>query len=521
MYKLFLSIICFLVLYPLAFSQSTIAWQQLVDVQGYVTDTRLDDIALMPNNAYLISGYRSDTAASLNYDFLCTKLLPDATGTEWSRLYGGLGEEQANAIIATPDSGAILVGHSASPDGDVGKANGNLDVWILRIDAHGDIVWAQVWGGSLNEDATAISQTTDGNYWVTGYTESADSNLTYNAGYKDVFLLKIDAQTGNILQQHTYGGTGNDVANAVHQNPTTQTVWVGAYSSSTDGDATGNHGSKDFWLLNINPNNGNLQWQRSYGGTASDAVTDMVPTNDGNIVLLGDALSNNGDVAGNYGQDDFWVIKVDTTQGNIIWAAHFGDAFYDQSRSIIETPSGDLMAVGSTFDPSITPPNYTYDVWILKINGQNGNLKWQKRFGGSNFDFANRIVPALNGGYLLACSTDSQDGDIDTGGGRHGSHKGWLVRLSETTGIDNNQQLSPLEYNIYPNPCSNVLQINTTAYLDQYATIKIYNAQQQLVWQQTLTNNNRIDLSRYPSGLYWVTLQTPKGIATKVISRVN
>lgn len=500
-------------------AQSTIAWQKLVDVQGFVTDTRLDDIAITPDNAYLISGYRSDTANSLNYSFLCSKLLPDATDVEWTRLYGGSGEEQANALVATPDSGAIMVGHSASPDGDVGKWNGNLDVWMIRIDAHGDIVWANVWGGSLTEDATAISLATDGNYWVTGYTESADSNLTYNAGYKDVFLLKIDAQTGNILQQHTYGGTGNDVANAVHQNPLTQTVWLGGYSSSTDGDVTGNHGSKDFWLLNINPNNGNLRWQRSYGGTASDAVTDMVLTNDGNIVLLGDALSNDGEVPGNYGQDDFWLIKVDTIQGNIIWNTHIGEAFYDQSRNLIENPNGDIMAIGTTFDPSIAPPNYAYDVLILKINGQNGNLKWQKRFGGSNFDFANRIVPAVNGGYLLACSTDSQDGDIDTGGGRHGSHRGWLIRVSETTGINNQQLL--LDYQIYPNPCQNILQINTNAVLDAQSSLQIYNAQQQLIHQQTLTNNNRIDWQNYPTGVYYLILQTPKGIATTNIVHIK
>lgn len=495
-------------------AQTNIAWQHLLNTPT-LNDTRLDDIATTPDGAYLTSGYRADTVGSANYSFFCAKFQPDANQLEQMWEYGGIGEEQSNAMTVLPNGNAILVGHSNSPDGDVGKANGGVDVWVVCIDAHGNLLWSRVWGGSLNEDANDVSLANDGNVWVTGFTESADTNLTYNAGYKDLFLLKIAAATGDILLQRTYGGTGNDVGFAVEQHPQTNTVWVGGYSSSADGDASGGHGSKDYWLLTIDPTNGNLRRQRMYGGSQSDGLTDLCLTADGNVALLGDSLSDDGEVGGNVGQDDFWVLKVDTVQGNIVWQTHVGDFWYDQSRGITELGNGDLMAVGTTFDPSVLPPDYTYDLQIVKLNGANGSLKWKQRLGGSNYDFANRMIPALNGGYMLACSTDSQDGDIDTGGGRHGSHRGWLVRLSEITGLQDSHYPQPQPLQLYPNPSSNELNLVLPQHIRPNTTAQlcVYTVQGQLLYQQTLLANAAATVSlpteQYAAGTYYVQLNTP------------
>ncbi|HNI45727.1 MAG TPA: hypothetical protein PK230_13580, partial [Chitinophagales bacterium] len=297
--------------------------------------------------------------------FLVAKFSPDSDVPLWTSTLGGAGEEKAYDIVELPDGGVVAVGQSNSPDGDVGSLLGNYDAWIVRLDAAGELVWARVFGGSNTDIFNAVTMTPDNQLLVVGNTESTDGDLDTNKGYKDVWVVKIALENGDLLWQKTIGGSLNDVGNSVLLGNDGATAYVGGYSSSNDFDVSGNHGGKDFWLGQIALANGDLLWQRCYGGSQSDGMTDMTYIEDGNLALFGDSLSNDGEIGGNNGLDDYWVLSVNPQDnGNIVWQRTIGFSSFDQSRSLLYTPNHRLLLTGITFDSSLAPPNYLYDIFF-------------------------------------------------------------------------------------------------------------------------------------------------------------
>lgn len=128
---------------------------------------------------------------------------------------------------------------------------------------------------------------------------------------------------GNLVWQKYLGGSGDDVANSIYQTTDGGYVIAG-YSTSNDGDVTGNHGGSDCWVLKLDLN-GNLVWQKSLGSTGSDSGTSIQQTTDGGYIVAGVSGSNDGDVTGYHGGiADFWVLKLDAA-GNIVWQKSMGE----------------------------------------------------------------------------------------------------------------------------------------------------------------------------------------------------
>jgi len=131
---------------------------------------------------------------------------------------------------------------------------------VLKLDANGNIQWQKTFGGKDDEWATDIQQTTDGGYIVTGWTRS------FGAGRKDMWVLKLDAN-GNIQWQKTFGGRGDDAGEAVQQTADGGYIVVGGFSFL-------GVSWRDMWVLKLDAN-GNVQWQKIYGGRADDWGTDI------------------------------------------------------------------------------------------------------------------------------------------------------------------------------------------------------------------------------------------------------
>ena len=138
--------------------------------------------------------------------------------------------------------------------------------------------------------------------------------MTGNHGSHDYWVVKLDA-AGNILWQKALGGTGTDVAQAITASADGGYV-VAGYTGSTNGDVTGNHGSSDYWVVKLDAA-GNILWQKALGGTGIDQAYAITASADGGYVV-GYTQSNDGDVTGNHGGNDYWVVKLDAA-GNILW----------------------------------------------------------------------------------------------------------------------------------------------------------------------------------------------------------
>jgi hypothetical protein len=174
-------------------------------------------------------------------------------------------------------------------------------------------------------------------------------------------------------------------------------LFCGSYS--TNGQVGSNHGDDDFWLVRTDAR-GNIQWSRIYGGSQGDYPGKMTLCSDGGYILFGDTYSNDGDVSGNHGDGDYLVIKVDST-GNILWQKCFGGTSKEVSNDIISTPDSGFLLTGCTLssDGNVTGNHGFYDCWMVKLD-QDGNLQWEKSLGGTSADIGVAVINAREGGIL-------------------------------------------------------------------------------------------------------------------------
>jgi len=215
-----------------------------------------------------------------------------------------------------------------------------------------------------------------------------------------LFSLVGFAQVPVIQWAKCLGGSAADAPNQIIQTSTGGYVIAG-YSASADGDVTGHHGGYDYWIVKLS-SSGNLIWQKSLGGTNSEQARSIVECNDGGYAIAGTSSSNDGDVTGNHGQSDYWIVKL-SPNGNLVWQKSFGGSNEDYASSIINTIDGGFLVAGSTAsnDGDVISNNGSYDIWLVKLNA-NGNLQWQKTIGSNHVESAKEIYRSQNGRYLLA-----------------------------------------------------------------------------------------------------------------------
>jgi hypothetical protein len=308
----------------------------------------------------------------------------------WIKTYGGTGSEYMYSIQQTSDGGYIVAGETSS------FGAGNTDAWLLKLNADGVIEWQKAYGGAGSEYMYSIQQTSDGGYIVAGETNSS------GAGDSDAWLLKLN-ENGTVQWQKTYGGAGYDYFASVRQIGTEYFV-AGMTSSFGAGD-------NDVWLLKIN-GDGIVTWQKTYGGTGYDYASLFQQTSDGGYIVAGGTQS--------FGATwmDFWLLKLDGDL-NVQWQNRYGGPLHDYLSSMKQVSDGGYILVGRT---SSFGTNYTYDGWILKLTG-NGNIEWQKTYGGAANDILISVEQTADGGYIAAGRTDS------FGSGIGGA---WLLKLDAT-----------------------------------------------------------------------------------------
>ena len=348
----------------------------------------------------------------------------------WKRILGGSLYEIMNVILPTPEGGYITAGYTESVDGDITGNHGGSDVWVVKMDAFGGIIWKKAYGGTENEQAHAMIPANDGGYIIVGSARSKNGDVTNHRLYEDVWILKIDGN-GNLLWQKTYGGQGTDVAHSIISTPDNGYL-VGGQTDSRDGDVTGLHfdpnflgATDDVWLLKIDIS-GNLIWQKCYGGNWNEAAHSITRTPDGGFLATGysDATTNSGDVQATQGSHDFWAFKTDAN-GNLLWQKTYGGSKSDIARKVLSLADGYIMT-GSTEskDGQVTNNHGTTDAWVVKID-LTGNLVWQKAFGGTWNEHARHIARDGND-FLLSADAASNDGDLV---GNTDSDATWFIKI--------------------------------------------------------------------------------------------
>jgi hypothetical protein len=225
----------------------------------------------------------------------------------WSRYYGGSFTDTANGVVETSNQEFIIAGSSDSNDVNITNNKGSYDFWVVKAAAGGDLVWQQSYGGTQIDEARGIVAAGDGNYVVVGDTRSSDTDVSQNNGAADLWIVKIN-ESGEILWNRSIGGTNFDVPRSI--NPTSDGGFVIAGSSrSSDGAVTSNQGQNDAWVVKVS-SSGQLIAQQTFGGSEIDFAYDAVQLLDGSIVLIGETSSSDGDIIDNKGFSALFIIKT-------------------------------------------------------------------------------------------------------------------------------------------------------------------------------------------------------------------
>ncbi|MBK6542076.1 MAG: hypothetical protein IPG10_12535 [Flavobacteriales bacterium] len=199
---------------------------------------------------------------------------------------------------------------------------------------------------------------------------------------------------------------------------------------SDDGDVTGNHGISDLWVVKLD-SAGGIEWQRNLGGTSTDVGYAARQTLDSGYVVLGWTFSSDGDVIGNHGIVDVWVLRLDAN-GVVQWQKCLGGSQWEMGRSILQTADGGFLVYAETESNDGDVSGYIgggSDNWVVKLDPQ-GTMLWEKCLGGSASEWAGGITQATDGSYILAGYTYSNDSMVS---GNHGFSDTWVAKL-DTTG---------------------------------------------------------------------------------------
>ena len=388
----------------------TVQWQRSL---GGTNGEELFDIRQTADGGYIMTGIATssngDVSENFGEDDLWVVKLDSAGTLQWERSYGGSENDRGVSIVQTPDGGYIVGGITWSNDGDVTGHHGDWDIWVLRLDSSGDLLWQRSLGGPIREMGGHVALAPDGGFYVAGSAKSFSGDLTGNNGDFDFWIFKL-AANGDLVWQHNFGGSEEDFAFGIHTTSDGGLIVCG-HAFSANMDVTINQGWSDAWVIKLAAN-GDLDWKRTYGGSSYDGGTSIQQTTDGGYIMSGSTMSSDGDLTANNGGWDMWVLKLDPS-GDIQWQTSSGGTSIDIAVSVSQTSDGGHIVAGhSDSGNGDFPINQgEEDTWLLRLDPA-GALLWQRSFGGSGYDWASTAQQTADGGYIFGGSTTSSNGDV-------------------------------------------------------------------------------------------------------------
>ncbi|KQC04712.1 MAG: hypothetical protein APR53_03005 [Methanoculleus sp. SDB] len=329
----------------------------------------------------------------------------------WDYCYGGTDDDSGRSIAATADGGWIIAGYTDSNDLDVSGNHGGRDAWVVKLNPDRTIAWQQCLGGTESDVARYVIQTSDGGYLVTGVTASEE--LTGHNGWEDGFVAKL-LPDGTPDWFYCYGGENIDGLLDVIETSGGGYL-IRGYTGSDE--IPGYHGFWDLWILKITPS-GALDWERCYGGSdldinnLYDRGSGLIECADGYLVLA-DTKSTDGDVTGVVqGDADIWIVKIGF-DGTILGQATLGGEGYETIGTIRPVSGGGYILVATTTSSGgdVSGNHGDKDIWVVRL-AADYSIVWQKCLGGSRDEYGYDVLEMTPGTFELVGVTQSDDGDV-------------------------------------------------------------------------------------------------------------
>jgi hypothetical protein len=455
--------------------------------------------------------------------------------TLWTHFYGGFNNDCVTAIDRTADGGFIIAGWTTS------FGNGSSDFYLIRVDASGETLWTRTYGGQDDDAALSARVTRGGGIIMAGWTKS------YGIGGTDIYLVKTDSN-GNQLWDHTYGGTLDDTARCIRQ--TTDGGYIICGSTCSFGSDSG---AFDIYVIKTD-SSGDTAWTYTYGGILNDGASGICQTTDSNFVLTGWTATPDGN-------HNIYIEKIDQS-GQSMWYWGYAAGIDCQGNSIVETPDGNAVIAGYTFDPQMALQCYLAEI------GPYGIPQWSQNYGGSHHELGYYVSKTNDNGFIIAgsrwisffpdttrfylvktdsagnpqwdraygfglmdegaCVTPTADGHYLFAGNSNligiGTYDICLVKVKGSAMlIDDDISEMPKSFSIdgnYPNPFNNQTLIKYDMSADGDVKLEIFNVLGQRMttlvdgYQKAGTHQVNWNASGCRSGIYFCKAQTGRSIET-------
>jgi hypothetical protein len=394
---------------------------------------------------------------------------------QWTKTYGGVLPDYPNNIVASADGNYMIVGFTES------YGAGHMDVWLLKIDPSGNLLWQKTYGTPGDDEGKEIISTSDGNYMIVGHT-----NYSWGNTNEDAFLKKIDP-SGNELWTKYYGGTLYETGHSVKQ------CTDGGYIFTGQTTSTGPAG--DTYLVRTDVN-GNQVWAHTYGGSNNEEGKFILANSDGTFTISAETNSNAS------ADSNVQIMKLDAN-GGVIWNKIYGGTDKDVAKTIRPTSDGGYIeaAISRSFG-WINP-----EMWLLRLNA-NGDTLWTRRYGSWDHDHCYAAKQTSDGGFIAVGHQEDPNGI---------EHIQFVKTNSNGTldPVGINELASNASFKIYPNPSNGLFSISASS---QISSVNISDALGNLV--KVIKADDallHIDIADKPKGAYLVTVRTATSAYTRKI----
>ncbi|OCA78825.1 secretion protein, partial [Chryseobacterium contaminans] len=512
----------------LGVSAQEVLWQK--DIKSSTQDF-LSQVTTTIDQQYLITGssIQSDklqqgSKQNNGYDFHLVKL--NQQGEEaWEKYFSGNNHDYLSATVTTQDGGFLLAGTSYSGKGLDKKedSKGGSDIWLIRINEFGDELWQKTLGTSSDEEARAVIQSTDLGFFVAGNVQNSSKGY----GSKDVWITRLD-KDGKELSQLILGGKGLDEVEKMI--PTKDGgALLGVYSRSSEVRDTGsgvrtreekssgersvsataisqmpkassNFGEGDYWIIKLDKT-GKVEWEKNFGGKGDDHIRTLALTSNGYIIGGESRSDRSGNkTVGTQEGTDLWLIALNE-RGDEQWQKSYNFKNRDilMGMSVIHSADnqskGILLGGYTQAEGRIEKDDETF--WMLYLDG-NGNEQWRKYVAGESRQKEERLsdLKLNRDGSIVLAGTSAKE---------LGKENWKIVKLGDK---QVNDLIEKYDIKIYPNPVSDYAYVEI-GFDFKEADIMLYDMSgRQLQNFKTKNRVTKINTQALVQGAYLVTIKT-------------
>jgi len=398
--------------------------------------------------------------------------------TLWTKTIGGTGGEQPNALKVTNDNNFIIVGSTSS------YGEGGYDVYFLKLNQNGDIIWAKTYGGILDEDGCDVIQTIDEGYLVVGTT------MSYATGFSSMYIIKTDS-VGDTLWTKTYEEKSANTGISVIQ------LIDGGYFIVGQTLLPGQMSTSDCYFVRTNVS-GDTIWTKTFGGADYDGAFEINKVAGGNIIISGTTKS--------YGQGGYDIfLSMVNTSGDEIWMKTYGGV--DDDYGGMFSPSNDGGYIITGYTKSFGAGNQ--DMYLIKTNNS-GDTLWTKTFGGNDNEWGGSVKQTSDNGFVVVGNTNSYGNGYDV----------YFVKTN-SAGISGFARIinENIECKVFPNPCFGFLNIESNITDNTDFNIDVYDISGKRMFEKKVStdesNMYSLDLTGLREGFYILQLCFENKCVTK------